>query len=183
MRTSNLVAMATTLLLAAAPAWAQEEKAGEEAATTTAEATHVAIAADELAWGPAPAGLPAGAEVAVLAGDPSKEGPYVMRARLPDSYQVAPHTHPVVENVTVISGTLGIGMGETFDPAAGRELGPGGLFVMQPETAHFAWSKGETVIQLHGNGPWAINYLNPADDPRNSAPQEEAPQEEAPQGR
>jgi hypothetical protein len=68
-------------------------------------------------------------------------------------------------------------MGETFDPAAGRELGPGGLFVMQPETAHFAWSKGETVIQIHGNGPWEINYLNPVDDPRNAAPAESgAPQ-------
>ncbi len=182
MKIRKVTALATILLLAAVPALAQEEqkeKAGEEAATATAEATHIAVDAGDVVWGPAPAALPAGAEVAVLAGDPSKEGPFVMRARLPDGYRIASHWHPVVESVTVISGTFGIGMGETFDSTAGKELGPGGLFVMQPETAHFAWATGETVIQVHALGPWQLNYVNPADDPRNAAPEEGA----APQGR
>ena len=179
MNARKLAALATILLLAAVPAVAQEvekEKTGEEAATATAEATHVAIAAEDVTWGPAPPSLPAGAEVAVLAGDPTKEGPFVMRARLPDGYRIAPHWHPAVENVTVISGTFGIGTGETFDPAGGKELGPGGLFVMQPETAHFAWASGETVIQVHSIGPWQLNYINPADDPRNPAEEGVAPQ-------
>lgn len=168
----NLAASATMLLLAGVPALAQE---AEEAATATAESNHIAIGADDVVWEPAPAALPAGAEIAVLAGDMTKEGPFVIRAKFPDGYRIAPHWHPVVESVTVISGTFGIGMGETFDPADGRELGLGGLFVMQPETPHFAWAKGETVIQVHANGPWALNYVNPADDPRNAAPEEGVP--------
>lgn len=173
-------APAAILLLAVVPAAAQEaEKAAGEAATATAEATHVAVAPEDVVWGPAPDVLPAGAQVAVLAGDPSKEGPFVIRIKAPDGYRVAPHSHPAVESVTVISGTFGIGMGETFDPSVGREIGPGGLFVMQPETNHFAWVKGETVVQVHADGPWQLNYVNPADDPRNAAPEEGA----APQGR
>jgi quercetin dioxygenase-like cupin family protein len=172
----NVAALATVLLLAAAPALAQEyEKKADEAATTTATATHLAVDAADLIWQPAPAVLPEGAQVAVLAGDLTKAEPFVMRLKIPDGYRVAPHTHPALESVTVLSGTLGIGLGETFDETAGTELGPGGLFVMQPETAHFAWAKGETIAQVHTIGPWALNYVNPADDPRNATPQEEAP--------
>ena len=163
----KVAALATVLLLTAAPALAQEyEKKAEEAATATAEAAHVAIAAADVVWGPAPEGLPAGSELAVLSGDPSEEGLFIMRAKLPDGYRVPPHSHPKTESVTVISGTLGISMGETLDEAAGTELGPGGLFVMPAETAHAAWAKGETVIQINAEGPWGITYVNPADDPR-----------------
>ncbi len=163
MKHRSATALAAVLLVAAVPALAQE---AEEAATATAEATHVAIASDDIVWGPAPAALPTGAQFAVLTGDPNKEGPFVMRIKVPDGYRVAPHWHPALENVTVISGTLGIGLGEEFDPAVGKELGPGGFFVMQPETAHFAWSTGETIVQVHSIGPWALNYVNPEDDPR-----------------
>ncbi|MGH7559224.1 MAG: cupin domain-containing protein [Gemmatimonadota bacterium] len=156
---------AFALALMAGPVVAQE---AEEAATATAEASHVAVAPADIVWGPAPAVLPAGAEMAVLSGDPSKEGPFVIRARMPDGYRIAAHSHPVVESVTVISGTFGVGMGETVQDDVGKELGPGGLFVMQPQTAHFAWTKGETVIQVHADGPWELNYVNPADDPRNA---------------
>ncbi len=173
----KLTAFAAALLLAAVPALAQEpEKTEEEAATATAEATHVILDASEIAWQPAPDVLPSGAEIAVLAGDLTKEGPFVFRVKLPDGYRVAPHWHPLVESVTVLSGTFGIGMGETFDATAGRELGPGALFVMPAETPHFAWSKGETIIQVHGSGLWGLNYVNPEDDPRNAAGEGAAPQ-------
>jgi hypothetical protein len=87
-----------------------------------------------------------------------------MRLLMPDGYKIAPHTHPKVEHVTVISGTFNLGMGEKFDESAGRAM-PAGTFGFWPAgMKHFAWAKGETIIQLHGIGPWTINYLNPADD-------------------
>lgn len=121
----------------------------------------------KLTWKPGPPSLPPGAQVAVLEGDPSKEGPFVFRVKVPDGYRIPPHTHPKPERVTVISGTLNIGMGETFDEAKGQEM-PAGTYGTWPKgMKHFAWVKGETVIQLHGDGPWSIHYVNPADDPRN----------------
>ncbi|MGH7542683.1 MAG: cupin domain-containing protein [Gemmatimonadota bacterium] len=168
MKKRNVAALVTVLLLAAAPALAQEyEKKADEAATTTAE-THVIVEPGEIDWQPVPPVLPAGASLAVLAGDLAKEGPFVFRVRLPDGYQVAPHFHPGLENVTVISGTFGIGMGETFDASALRDLGAGALIVIPREDPHFVLAKGETEIQVHGIGPWALTYVNPTDDPRNA---------------
>jgi hypothetical protein len=128
---------------------------------------HVMVTPDRLKWGPAPAGLPPGAQVTVVAGDPSRAGaPYVLRAKLPDGYRVPPHWHPVDENVTVLKGILGMGPGEKFDPKAGKEL-PAGSFSRMPKgTRHYAWAKGETIIQVHGVGPFEIHYVNPGDDPR-----------------
>ena len=166
MKNRSVAALATALLLAAAPALAQEyEKKADEAATTTAE-THLIVEPGEIDWLPAPAVLPAGAMMAVLAGDLAKEGPFIFRVRIPDGHQVAPHFHPGLENVTVISGTFGIGMGETFDASALRDLAPGALVVIPAESPHFVLAKGETEIQVHGIGPWALTYVNPADDPR-----------------
>lgn len=120
----------------------------------------------EIKWKDGPASLAAGAKVAVLGGDPSKEGFFTMRLLLPDGFRVQPHWHPKVEHVTVISGTFNVGMGDKFDQTATREM-PAGTFGFWPaEMKHFAWAKGETVLQLHGTGPWVITYLNPADDPR-----------------
>lgn len=176
MKKRSLAALAILLLLAVAPALAQEaEKEAEDAATATALATHVMIDPADIVWQPAPEVLPVGAQIAVLSGDPSKEGPFVIRIKAPDGYEVAPHWHPAVETVTVISGTFGFGLGDIFDAATGTELGPGGLFVMQPEVEHFAWTKGETVVQVSAHGPWQLNYVNPADDPRNAAPEEGVP--------
>lgn len=128
---------------------------------------HVMVRPAELKWGPAPPGLPAGAQVAILAGDPNKAEPFVMRAKLPDGYKVPPHWHPSDENVTVLKGTFMAGKGEKFDAGASEAL-PTGSFVRMPkEMRHFAWTKGETIIQLHGVGPFKINYVNAADDPRN----------------
>jgi hypothetical protein len=120
----------------------------------------------QIQWQPGPSSLPPGAKLAVLEGDPAKDGPFTMRLMMPDGYRIPPHTHPKVEHVTVITGTFNLGMGEKFDQTASREL-PVGTFGFWPAgMKHFAWAKGETIIQLHGIGPWTINYLNPTDDPR-----------------
>jgi hypothetical protein len=118
-------------------------------------------------WKEAPPSLPPGAKIAVLEGDPSREGLFTMRVLLPDGYMIPPHTHPAVEHVTVISGILNIGMGEKFDKTNTQAM-PAGTFGYWPTgMKHFAWVKGETVLQVHGMGPWGIQYVNPADDPRN----------------
>lgn len=122
---------------------------------------------DKITWRDGPPSLPKGSQIAVLEGDPNKEGPFVFRLRLPDGYRVAPHTHPKRERVTVISGTLNIGMGEKFDAKQTKPMPAGTFGSWEEGMKHFAWAKGETIIQLHGIGPWTINYLNPADDPRN----------------
>lgn len=123
--------------------------------------------AAKVKWIDGPASLPAGAKLAVLEGDPTKEGFFTMRLFLPDGYRVAPHWHPKVEHVTVISGTFNLGMGEKFDQAGAREMTAGTFGYWPAGMKHFAWAKGDTVVQLHGIGPWTITYVNPSDDPRN----------------
>jgi quercetin dioxygenase-like cupin family protein len=119
-------------------------------------------------WKPGPAAIPAGAKMAVLEGNPTKEGPFVVRFQFPAGYHIAAHTHPKTERVTVISGALYLATGESLDRNSAKEL-PAGSFGYWPAgMKHAAWSEGETVIQLHGIGPWQINYVNPADDPRNA---------------
>jgi quercetin dioxygenase-like cupin family protein len=119
-------------------------------------------------WKPGPAAIPAGAKVAVLEGDPTKEGPFVVRFQFPDGYHIPPHTHPKTERVTVLSGNLYLATGETLDRDSAKKL-PAGSFGYWPAgMKHAAWSEGETIIQLHGIGPWQIKYVNPADDPRNA---------------
>jgi quercetin dioxygenase-like cupin family protein len=119
-------------------------------------------------WKSGPAALPPGAKIAVLEGDPTKEGPFVVRFQFPDGYHVPPHTHPKTERVTVMSGVLYLATGEALDRTSAKKL-PADSFGYWPAgMKHTAWSEGETVIQLHGIGPWQINYVNPADDPRNA---------------
>ena len=127
---------------------------------------HIAVQADAVQWAPAPPVLPAGAEIAVLEGDPAKEGPFTLRLKLPNDYHVPAHFHPVIEHVTVISGEFHVGMGDVMDHAQGTELTEGGFAVMQAGVHHYAWTTDETVIQLHSIGPWGLTYVNPADDPR-----------------
>jgi quercetin dioxygenase-like cupin family protein len=122
--------------------------------------------AADIQWRDGPPALPKGAMLAVLEGDPAKEGPFVMRIKLPDGYRVPPHTHPKTERVTVLSGALCIGMGGTFAEKAVREMPAGSYGYWPVGMKHFALTKGETVIQLHGTGPWGIQYINPDDDPR-----------------
>jgi ketosteroid isomerase-like protein len=126
---------------------------------------HATVAANTLKWGDPPPGLPAGAKVALVSGNPA-EGPYVIRAQMPANYRIAPHFHPTTENVTVLSGTVAVGMGEKFDEAALQDVSTGGFTSIPAEMRHFFMSKTASTIQIHGVGPFGITYLNTADDPR-----------------
>jgi quercetin dioxygenase-like cupin family protein len=128
--------------------------------------SHVMVRPDDIKWMDGPPSLPAGAKFAVIEGDPAKEGFFVMRAVLPANYRIPPHWHPAVERVTVLSGTMYLGMGERFDESAGQALPAGTYAAMPAGMRHFAYTRGETTIQIGTNGPWGITYLNPADDPR-----------------
>jgi quercetin dioxygenase-like cupin family protein len=132
----------------------------------TAADEHVAVSPDNLKWGAAPPAFPKGAQIAVLSGDPTKDGLYVIRLKVPAGYKVPPHTHPNDENITVISGTFNIGMGDKLDEKKGDALKAGGFAHMAKGMQHFAWFGEDSVIQLHGMGPQSIIYVNPADDPR-----------------
>ena len=125
---------------------------------------------NQIDWKEGPPSLPKGAQMAVLEGDPTKEGPFVFRLKLPNGYRVAPHTHPKPERVTILAGTFHLGMGAKFDMDASnaiRTLPAGTYGKWDAGMKHFAWVKGETIVQFHGMGPWTIEYVNPADDPRN----------------
>jgi quercetin dioxygenase-like cupin family protein len=126
---------------------------------------HTAVLPDQLTWAQNPA-LPEGIEIALVNGDPSKEGVYVFRLKFPAGSKAPPHFHPNDENVTVLSGTFNIGMGDTIDESSGQTI-PAGGFLQVPKTMHhYAWFDEETVLQLHGIGPGGITYVNPEDDPR-----------------
>jgi quercetin dioxygenase-like cupin family protein len=125
------------------------------------------VTPDQIKWGPAPPGLPAGAEMAVLNGDPSKPGAaFTVRAKFPDGYKIPAHWHPTDENVSVVQGTLMIGMGNKLDESASTELPAGSFALMPKRTNHFAWAKGETIVDIYGTGPFEITYVNPGEDPR-----------------
>ncbi|MBI5492114.1 MAG: cupin domain-containing protein [Deltaproteobacteria bacterium] len=127
----------------------------------------IILTPNDMKWGPAPDALPAGAALAVLEGDPAKHGPFTMRLKVPANYRIPPHWHASPEHVTVISGKFNLAKGEKVDASVkGTELPQGSFFMIVPKSAHYAWASEETVLQLHGRGPWTITYVNPADDPR-----------------
>jgi quercetin dioxygenase-like cupin family protein len=102
----------------------------------------------------------------VVSGDPATTGaPFVMRLRYRGAVRIPPHWHPADENITVLSGTFMVGMGERFDEMSATELQAGAYALMPKKMPHYAWTKGDTVVQVHGLGPFTINYVNPADDP------------------
>lgn len=127
---------------------------------------HKIMAPQDIKWSPGPASIPKGAEVAVLFGDPAKEGLFAMRLKFPKGYKIAPHSHPKPEVVTVISGAFRIGMGDAADPGKAKALPAGGFFAFTPGMSHYASADEETVVQLNSTGPWTLNYVNPKDDPR-----------------
>jgi hypothetical protein len=131
-----------------------------------ATAQHAAMAPGEMKWGPAPPALPAGAQATVLDGDPGKAGPFTLRLKLPDGFKVPPHWHPTDENLVVIQGLFRLGTGDKLDAASAKDLPVGSYAHMPKETHHFAFAKGETIVQVYGTGPFVLNYVNPADDPR-----------------
>jgi quercetin dioxygenase-like cupin family protein len=156
----------TLSLLGAAPE--KTNDASHPSSPAAAAVEHKMFAPADITWAEAPPSLPPGAKLAVLEGDPTKAGPFTIRLQLPDGYKIPAHTHPTAERVTVISGTFHLGMADKFDQAAGREMVAGSFAIMPAEMKHFAWSTGETVVQVHGTGPFVIKYVNPADDPRNT---------------
>jgi len=152
-------------------AMAAQKKEGRARRAESATEQHVVIAPADLKWMDGPPGLPAGAKMAVLSGDPGKTGLFTVRLQAPAGYKIMPHTHPTAEFVTVISGSFNVGMGEKVDEAAAKELPAGGYVVMPAGMAHYAWSTSEFVIQISSMGPFQIKYVNPADDPRNEKKQ------------
>jgi len=125
-----------------------------------------AFTPDQVKWAPAPPFLPPGAQLAVLEGDPmAATGDFTIRLKMPDGYKVPPHTHPHRENVTVISGTLKVGMGDIFDASKMMSFGAGSFAYLDPSMHHYAGASGETVIQIHGESPAKFIWINPADDP------------------
>ena len=163
-RASFGAAICAALALASVATWAQTTQTAKPAA---AKSQHTLLTADQLKCGPAPPSLPAGAQMAVITGDPAQKGvPFVVRAKLPDGYHVPPHWHPTEENVTVLSGTLMFGMGDKVDEGSMTTLAAGGFSRMPALMRHYVRAKGETVIQVHGIGPFAVTYVNPTDDPR-----------------
>ena len=134
------------------------------------EAHHFIFRPDAIEWKEGPASLPPGAKVAVLRGDPTQPGIFTMRLKFPAGYIVSPHWHTQDEHVTVISGALLLGVGDKYDAEKVEKITPGMLMVMPATHRHFARFDQETILQLHGIGPWIVNYVNPADDHRNKKP-------------
>ena len=145
-------------VLVAASARAQEAKSSE-----------VVVAPLELKWGPAPPIFEKGASMAVVSGDPSQAAPFVVRLKIPAGYKINPHFHPTDENVTVISGTFAVGMGDTFSATGMKILPAGGFALLPAQMHHYAMAKVPTVVQVHAMGPFALTYVNPADDPSKRA--------------
>jgi hypothetical protein len=152
-------------------------KAAPAAAAPAKEAgpSHVkAYTPDQVKWGSGPNALPAGAQMAVLEGDPMKPGPFTIRLKFPNNYRIPPHSHGRTEHVTVLSGSIHVGMGDKFDEKSMTSFGPGSFAAIEPGAHHYGMVKNdnflkgrETIIQLHGEGPWEIKYVNASDDPRN----------------
>ena len=127
--------------------------------------THVVLRPSELTWNDLPS-LP-GVKIAVIEGPLTEQVPIMFRLKFPANYKVPPHRHPGIEHITIISGTLNIGMGETFDTGKTTPLTVGSVAIMPPGTPHFVWTSEETIGQVHSIGPWSVTYVNPSDDPRN----------------
>jgi hypothetical protein len=157
------------LILAALGLTLSINVAAAQGTPTQAEPHAVVVMPDQVNWGPGPPSLPSGAKAAVLEGDPKVAGPFTMRLSFPDGYRIPAHSHPAIERVTVIEGTFRVGMGDKFDASALTPLPAGTFAALQPGTRHFAQAQGKTVVQLNGVGPWKLNYVNPADDPRQKA--------------
>ncbi|WP_043540179.1 cupin domain-containing protein [Salinarimonas rosea] len=156
----DVTSAATAVMLLVPAAFAQDS------APAQPQDDHVLIESEAFTYEPGPPSLAEGAEYSVLYGDPSGEGVFAMRLKLPDGYHIAPHFHGQPEIVTVISGTFRIGSGEEADPKATTALEPGGFFAYPPGSAHYAYAEGETVVQLNSTGPWTITYVKDEDDPR-----------------
>ena len=131
---------------------------------------HSLVAPSEIKWGAPPPVFEKEASFAVISGDPGKPGLFVVRLKMPAGYKIAPHWHPTDEHVTVLSGTFALGMGEKFDKPSMKGLPVGGYALLPAEMRHFAMATTAATVQVHGQGPFALTYVNPADDPSKRVP-------------
>lgn len=134
-------------------------------ASAPAAAPHVFVKATDIKWGDPPPVFAKGMLFAVISGDPGKEGPYVVRAKLPAGYKIMPHFHPADEHVTVLSGNFALGMGDKFDAKTMTKFPVGGYALLPATMHHYAMATTATIIQVHGMGPFALTYVNPEDAP------------------
>jgi quercetin dioxygenase-like cupin family protein len=136
-------------------------------ATRTTEERFRVIHSEDITWKPF-AAFPPAARLAILVGDPTKPGPYLIRVKLPAGTRMLPHSHPEDRIYTVISGIFYIGLGEEFDESKLNAHAPGSVLVLPGGQAHFHWAKsGEYVTQVSAIGPLGLAYIDPASDPRN----------------
>jgi quercetin dioxygenase-like cupin family protein len=162
MRTLFVIVLALAILTQAQTA---KPKSTAKTPGKPAAGAVTVVTPDKTNWMAAPPNLPAGAQIAALAGNPAGAGPFVIRLKFPDGYKIMPHWHPTPENVTVISGEFHVAMGDKWDDSKLQTL-PTGSFVSVPtHHSHYAMAKGATEVQVHGNGPFKLIYVNPADDP------------------
>ena len=143
---------------------------GTAAAQEAKGPAHAFVTPHEIKWGEPPPVFEKGMSFTVISGDPGKPGAYVVRAKMPAGYKFAPHWHPTDEHVTILSGTFAIGMGEKFDKASMKSLPVGGYALLPAEMRHFAMATTAATIQVHGQGPFVLTYVNPADDPSKRGP-------------
>ena len=153
-------------LLTMPPAARGADPKKKTAAPAKPEATFVN--AGDVEWGDAPPELPKGAQLAVLHGDPSKKGVFTIRLKMPEGYKIPPHWHTQDENLTVVSGTLMLHMGDSMDSPS-HDLDAGAYHFLPGKMHHAAEAKGGTVVQVSGSGPFDIHYLNPEDRPKKTA--------------
>jgi quercetin dioxygenase-like cupin family protein len=133
--------------------------------------THRVFAPKDIQWSSGPPALPAGTEFAVLYGDPLKEAMFALRIKAPKGYRVPPHMHPSMELVTVISGRLRLGFGQSVDHARTQALPAGSFASIAPGVPHYMLAEEDSVFQISAIGPWGVDYVNPTEDPRlNGAP-------------
>jgi quercetin dioxygenase-like cupin family protein len=126
------------------------------------------VAPDDVSWSDCPPAIPAGAKCAVIDGDlTAPDELFAFRVRFPDGFQIPAHFHPADEHLVVLAGTFHMGFGDKLDTTATRGMPAGSYMVMPEGKHHYAWAKGDTILQVYAIGPWGITYVNPADDPRN----------------
>ncbi|TFW09751.1 cupin domain-containing protein [Oxalobacteraceae bacterium OM1] len=150
-----LLALSAATALAAAPA-----------ADKSAQGTFVEPGS--IQWQDGPPGLPKGAKFAVLSGDPSKDGPFVIRLRAPPGYRIPPHWHTQDEILTILSGAMHFGSGDKENSSSEHVLKTGAFHSLPGKSPHYAYTKEATTIQVHGNGPFDIHYVNEADAPQSA---------------
>ncbi len=132
------------------------------AASHAKKPSFISIKAPKLKWKDAPSVAP-GAKIAVLEGDLKAAGPFTFRLLLPTNSKIGLHTHPTYERVTILSGALLFAIGDKFDTTKAEEYTSGDAFIVPPNMPMYGLTKKETIVQIHGTGPWGIDFLNSAD--------------------